>query len=122
MENQELIQHVAVLAGKQALLDGQVALLLVRRRRRRTNRRQPRSCWVRPWRSAQKKLQFDHYDRLIAELRTEDQQSFFNFLKIPLEMFARHTLQESARSRSETCDNVTTLGIWRQVPVLAVSL
>ena len=35
MDNQELLQHVAVLAEQQALLDGQAALLLMRRRRRR---------------------------------------------------------------------------------------
>ncbi|KAH3883337.1 hypothetical protein DPMN_007292 [Dreissena polymorpha] len=77
MDNQELFQHVAVLAGQQALLDGQVALLLVRRRRRR-KRRQPRSCWLRPWLSAERWLQFGPYDRLMAELRMEYQHSFFN--------------------------------------------
>ncbi|KAH3838771.1 hypothetical protein DPMN_112186 [Dreissena polymorpha] len=62
----------------------------------------------------------------------EDQQSFFNFLRMPPEMFDEllnrvspkpdTPLQQSARSRSETCDYVTTLDIWRQVPVLAVRL
>ena len=87
MDNQELLQHVAVLAGQQALLDGQVALLLVRRRGRRRNRRQPRSCCVRPWLSAERRLPFGHYDRLMAELRMEDQQSLFNVLRMPPEMF-----------------------------------
>ncbi|KAH3854492.1 hypothetical protein DPMN_097035 [Dreissena polymorpha] len=83
MDNQELLQHVAVLTGQQALLDGQVALLLVRRRRRGRNRRQSRSCWVRPWLSAERRLQFGHYDRLMAKLRMEDQQSFLNLLRMP---------------------------------------
>ena len=52
------------------------------RRRRRRHRRQQRSCWVRPWLSAERRLQFGHYDRLM-----EDQQSFFNFLRMPPEMF-----------------------------------
>ena len=42
---------------------------------------------MRPWLSAERRLQFGHYDRLLAELRMEDQQSFFNFLKMPPEMF-----------------------------------
>ncbi|KAH3858732.1 hypothetical protein DPMN_101359 [Dreissena polymorpha] len=74
MDDQEFLQHVDVLAGQQALLDGQVALLLVRRRRRRRKRKQARSYWVRPQLSAEKRLQFGHYDRLMAELRMEDQQ------------------------------------------------
>ena len=32
-------------------------------------------------------VQFGHNDRLLAELRMEDQQSFFNFLRMPPEMF-----------------------------------
>jgi hypothetical protein len=35
-----------------------------------------------PWLSAERRLQFGHYDRLM-----EDQQSFFNFLRMPPEMF-----------------------------------
>ncbi|KAH3876259.1 hypothetical protein DPMN_000096 [Dreissena polymorpha] len=63
MVSQELLQHVAVLAGQQDFLDGQVALLLVRMRRRRRNRRLSSERW----------LQFGHYDRLMPELRMEDQ-------------------------------------------------
>ncbi|KAH3710138.1 hypothetical protein DPMN_069606 [Dreissena polymorpha] len=62
----------------------------------------------------------------------EDQQSLFNVLRMPPEMFDEllnrvgpkcqkpdTPLKESAGS-SETCDFVTILGIWRQVPILAV--
>jgi hypothetical protein len=35
------------------------------RRRKRRHRRQQRSCWVQPWVSAEKRLQFGHYDRLM---------------------------------------------------------
>ena len=56
---------------------------------RRRNRR-ARSCWVRPWLSAERRLQYGHYDRLLAELRIE---AFFNFMRIPPEMLsARHFL------------------------------
>jgi len=72
-----------VLYGQEALLDAQAAL----RRRRRRDRRQLRSCWVRPWLSAKRRLKFGHYDRLMAELRMDDQQSFFNFLRMPPQIF-----------------------------------
>ena len=52
------------------------------RRRRRRHRRQQRSCWVGPWLFAERRLQFGHYDRSM-----EDQQSFFNFLRMLPEMF-----------------------------------
>ena len=49
--------------------------------------RQLISCWVRPPLSAESRQKFGHYDRLMAELRMEDQQSFFNFLRMPPQMF-----------------------------------
>ena len=70
-----------MLQEQKTLLDAQAAL------RRRRDRRQLRSCWVRPWLSAERRLKFGHYDRLMAELRMEDQQSFFNFLIMPPQMF-----------------------------------
>ena len=42
---------------------------------------------MRPWLSAERRLQYGHYDRLLAELRIEDQQSFFNFMRMQPEMF-----------------------------------
>ena len=42
-----------------------------------------------PWLSAERRLQYGHYDRLLAELRIE---AFFNFMRIPPEMSARHFL------------------------------
>ena len=82
--NQELILQLAFLQGHHALIDAQAAFMIFRRRRNRRNR----SCWVGPWLSAERRLQFGHYDdRLLAELRMEDQSSFFNFLRMPPEMF-----------------------------------
>ena len=72
--------QLALIQGHHSLIDAQAALVIFCRRRNR-------SCWVRPWRSAERRLQFGHYDRLLAELRMEDQQLFFNFLRMPPEMF-----------------------------------
>ena len=51
---------------------------------RRRNRR-ARSCLVRPWLSAERRLQYGHYDRLLAELRIE---AFFNFMRMSPEMLS----------------------------------
>jgi len=98
------------------------------RRRRRRDRRELRSCWVGPWLSAERRLKFGYYDRLMAELRMEDQQSFFNFLRMPPQMFDEllnrvgprchkngHPLEESTGTRPETCYHYTALSIWWQV-------
>jgi len=78
--------HFMLLAQAQLeLLDGQALITL--RRMRRKIRRQPRSCWVRSWLLADKLLLYGYYDRLMYELRIEDQASFFNFLRMPPEMF-----------------------------------
>jgi len=78
--------HVMLLAQAQLeLLDGQAVITL--RRMRRKIRRQPKSCWMRSWLSADKRLLCGHYDRLTYELHMEDQASFFNFLRMPPEMF-----------------------------------
>jgi len=77
--------HVMLLVQAQhELLDGQALITL--RRMRRIIRRQPTSCWVCPWLSAERRLLYGHYDRVMSELRTEDQVSFFNLLRMP-EMF-----------------------------------
>ena len=82
----DFILHDLVLQAQQAGLDVEAALLLVRRRRRKRQRR-PKAFWVRPWLQAERRLLYGHYDRLMTELRLEDQQSFFNFLRMPSEVF-----------------------------------
>jgi len=83
----DLILHdLLLLQAQQAQLDVEDALLLVRRRRRKRQRR-PKAFWMRPWLQAERRLLYGHYDRLMTELRREDQQSFFNFLRMPAEMF-----------------------------------
>ncbi|KAJ8046183.1 hypothetical protein HOLleu_04782 [Holothuria leucospilota] len=51
--------------------------------RRGKNKRRPRSCWVRPLAACRKET----YDRLLSELRMDDQQSLFNLLGMPFEIF-----------------------------------
>jgi len=84
----DLILHdLLLLQAQQAELDVEAALLLQVRRRRRKRQRRPKAFWVRPWLQAERRLLYGHYDRLMTELRREDQQSFFNFLRMPAEMF-----------------------------------
>ena len=71
--------------GQQAIIDAHAAFLVVQRRRRR--QKQCKSIWVRRWLSAERRLQYGQYDRLMAELRMEDVHSFFNFLRMQPEMF-----------------------------------
>ena len=43
--------------------------------------------WVRPWLSADRRLQFGHCDQLLGELRMEDNSSFFNYMRMEPLMF-----------------------------------
>ena len=65
------------------------ATLLARRRRGNRNiqetRVMQRRFWARPW--LLRRLQFGHYERLMAELAAEDQEGFRNFQRIDLEIF-----------------------------------
>lgn len=65
------------------LVELEIAQIVIRRRRRRRHRR----YWVRPWLSADRRLQFGQYDTLLRELRMEDTNSFFNFLRMEPAMF-----------------------------------
>ena len=85
MERSKLLQQVLLLQGQQAIIDAHAAFLVVRRRRRR--QKQCRSIWVSRRLSAERRLQYGQYDRLMAELRMEDVHSFFNFLWMQQEMF-----------------------------------
>ena len=117
--------QLALIQGHYALIDAQAALVIFRRRRNRRNR----SCWVRPWLSAERRLQFGHYDRLLAELRMEDQKSFFNFLRMPPEMFDELLNRIAPRIRKmgtnyrkalEPGMKLSGFVFWRQIPNLAV--
>ena len=50
-------------------------------------RRRPRTCWVRNWLKPERRLAIGHYHQLMEELRFDDQESFYNFLRITPPMF-----------------------------------
>ena len=63
-----------------ASLGAQAALLV----KRRARRRRQRVFLVRPWLTAERRLQLGHSNRLLSELRLEDVPSFCNSLRVPL--------------------------------------
>ena len=50
-------------------------------------RRRAKRFWVRPWLSADRRLQFGHYNQLMSELRLEDSTLFFNYMRMEPHMF-----------------------------------
>ena len=50
-------------------------------------RRRAKLFWAPPWLSADRKLQFGHYEQLLRELRMEDNSSFFNYMRMEPLMF-----------------------------------
>uniref|UniRef100_A0A3B1JEE5 DDE Tnp4 domain-containing protein n=1 Tax=Astyanax mexicanus TaxID=7994 RepID=A0A3B1JEE5_ASTMX len=52
---------------------------------RRRRRQQERTVWVRPW--IVRRVEFGLYDRLMVELRNEDDKAFTNFMRMPPAMF-----------------------------------
>ena len=59
------------------------------RRRRRRRRRTPRSCWVRPWLSEDRRRQLGHYSTLLnRELRCEDVSTYTNYLRMPPDLMS----------------------------------
>ena len=75
-----------------------IGLEIQARRRRRAKR-----FWVRPWLSADRRLQFGHYDQLMRELRMEDNTSFFNYMRMEPHMFDEILLRVGPRiQKSDT--------------------
>ena len=64
-------------------------LVAENRRRREPPRRQRRRkrWWVRPWLTPARRLEYGHYNRLMQELRVEDENSFTNYVRMPPQMF-----------------------------------
>ncbi|XP_021376400.1 protein ALP1-like [Mizuhopecten yessoensis] len=87
MADQEKHQYaVAALMHHNNLL--QLALHQVKMSKaesKKKRKRRGRKWWVRPWLG--RRPQVGVYDKLMAELRAEDQASFHNFLRMPREMF-----------------------------------
>ncbi|XP_046562255.1 uncharacterized protein LOC124271222 [Haliotis rubra] len=61
-------------------------LITIRRLFRRRRRRAPR-WWVRPWLTPDRRLEYSHYNRLMQELRMEDEKAFANYVRMPPHMF-----------------------------------
>jgi len=55
------------------------------RKRKRTGR--SRRYQTRPWLAEERRRLYGHYARLMEELRIEDPQSFFNYLRMEPAMF-----------------------------------
>ena len=81
-----VLNNVILMQAMQAEMEA-AAGVLVMMRRRRWRQRRASNFWVRPWLQTERRLLYGHYDRLMEELRQEDQQSFFNFIRMPPEMF-----------------------------------
>jgi hypothetical protein len=79
--NRDVLLQFALLEGEELMLIQQQ--LAHARMRRRTRR----AMWVRPWLTAERRLQFGQYDQLMTELRMEDEQSFANYLRMQPVMF-----------------------------------
>ena len=80
------LDHVALLqiaVLQQYLLERDVE----QARRRNIRRRRPRRYQTRPWLSEERRRLYGHYTRLLEELRVEDPQSFFNYLRMEPAMF-----------------------------------
>ena len=86
MNNQNLMQ-VMMLQGQQVMLQAQVTVVAMMRRRRRRRRRRPRTWWVRPWLTVERRISIGQYDQLLQELRMEDQTFFFNYLRMEPPLF-----------------------------------
>ena len=43
--------------------------------------------WVRPWLTPARRLEYGHYNRLMQELRVEDENAFAHYVRIPPHMF-----------------------------------
>ena len=80
-----LVHLLAYMNIQQAQDDANIVGIIQQRRRRRALRR--RRVWVRQWLDVDRRLQYGHYHRLMPELRYEDPVSFFNFLRVPPDMF-----------------------------------
>ena len=80
-----LVHLLAYMNIQQAQDDADIVGIIQQRRRRRALRR--RRVWVRQWLDVDRRLQYGHYHRLMPELRYEDPVSFFNFLRVPPDMF-----------------------------------
>ena len=58
--------------------------LIIHRRRQLQRKRRARRWWVRSW---FRRLEYGHYNRLMRELRVEDENAFANYVRMPAHLF-----------------------------------
>jgi len=81
------IQYLHLVNRQDALLAQQQGIAQVQRLRRRRRPYRPRQVWVRPWNTAARRLLYGDWDNLIPQLREEDPDSFFNYMRMRPELF-----------------------------------
>ena len=83
--SKEMDRYAQVAMLQFAIMNHRLLMLddKVQARQKRTAKR----FWVRPWLSADRRLQFVNYDQLLRELRMEDNSSFFNYTRMEPIMF-----------------------------------
>ena len=79
--------NAALLQVEIDLLNTFTDVYKIQRAVRKKRRAQRRRWWTRQWLGPERRLQFGLYDQLMVELRTEDNESFENFLRMPSEMY-----------------------------------
>ena len=84
-ERQQAGLLLALMQVQQLQADADIIHVILRRRWRRAPRR--RRIWVRAWLDEARRLQHGHYNKLMPELRYEDPASYFNYLRVPPELF-----------------------------------
>ncbi|KAH3750340.1 hypothetical protein DPMN_184861 [Dreissena polymorpha] len=72
-------------------------LAMHRLAQKRARRRRQRRWWIRAWLGPDRRRQFGLYDKLMVELRREDQRAFINIMRMPPEMFYEILLQVGPR-------------------------
>ena len=85
VECQQAGLFLANMHVQQVQNDANAVHLIQRRMRRRAPSR--RRVWVRQWLDVDRRLQYGHYHRLMYGLRYKDSASYFNFLRVPPNMF-----------------------------------
>ncbi len=86
---QILVAHGDFLVACHINLRAQAILHVQRRRNRRAERRRykRKSCWVRTWLTADRRLAFGDWDHLLRELMLEDETAFTNYVRMPPALF-----------------------------------
>ena len=78
--------RAAVVLALELEMEYEDQLLIARRRLLRRRRRRAPRWWVRPWLTPARRLEYGHYNRLMQELRVEDENAFANYVRMPPHM------------------------------------